>query len=151
MLLTPIPVVVFKAVTMINGTSHHQVNITLAAGMLFCYLTTCVAYFKVFRIIRQHQQQVQGNQTSQNFDQPAINLAKYKKSVVTILYILALFSLCFLPVIVCALVRAQVGEGLETDMVFIVSLVLLFLSSSLNPVLYLCRMKDIRNGVKRLL
>ena len=32
-------------------------------------------------------------ETSQNFGQPAIDLAKYKKSVVSILYILLLFSL----------------------------------------------------------
>ena len=39
-LLIPIPFVVFKVVTIINGTSHRQVNIALAAGVLFCYLTS---------------------------------------------------------------------------------------------------------------
>ena len=144
-LLIPIPLVVFKTVTIIKGTSHRQVNITLAAGMLLCYLTTCVAYFKVFRIIRQHQQQVQGNQSSQSVGQPAINLAKYKKSVLTILYILALFSSCFLPVMVIFVVRVHVGNMFETEIAFIMSLVLVFLSSSLNPCLYLWRMSDIRN------
>ena len=73
------------------------------------YLTTFVTYFKVFRIIRQHKQQLQGNQSSQNFGQPAINLAKYKKSVVSILFILALLSICFLPVIFILEVIVRVG------------------------------------------
>ena len=142
-LLIPVPLAVFKGVIIIKGTSDRQLNTTIGTFMLFCYLTTCVAYFKVFRIIRQHRQQVQGNQSSQNCGQPAINLAKYKKSVVTILYILALFSFCFLPVIVC-LVVPHVDESVS------LSLMLLFLSSSLNPCLYLWRMNDIRNGVKEL-
>ena len=55
--------------------------------ILLCYFSTLFAYYKVYRIIRQHQQQVQGNQSSQNFGQPAINVAKYKRSVKCILYI----------------------------------------------------------------
>ena len=118
--------------------------------MLFCYVTTSVAYFKVFRIIRQHQQQVQGDQSSQNVGQPTINLAKYKRSLVSILYILALFSFCFLPMIATLAVTAQVGANPETMAAYLVSSVLLFSSSSLNPGLYLWRMNDIRNGVKQL-
>ncbi|XP_068728898.1 high-affinity lysophosphatidic acid receptor-like [Montipora capricornis] len=41
--------------------------------IVLCYLITSFAYYKLYRIIRQHQQQVQGNQSSQNFGQPAIN------------------------------------------------------------------------------
>ena len=113
-LFIPIPLVVFAAL----DTSDRWVHTATAAFMLFCFVTTSVAYFKVFRIIRQYQQQVQGNQSSQSFGQPAINLAKYKKSVVTILYILALFSFCFLPLIVCLVVSAHVGEGFEIDTAF---------------------------------
>ncbi len=43
------------------------------ASVLTCYLITSFAYFKVYRIIRHHQQQVQASETSQNFGQPAID------------------------------------------------------------------------------
>ena len=148
--LIPVPLAVFKGVIIIKGTSDRQVNTTIGAFMLFCYLTTCVAYFNVFRIIRQHRRQVQGNQASQSFGQPAINLEKYKKSVVTILYILALFSFCFLPVIVCLAVSTHVDDCFAVDIAVSMSLVLLILSSSLNPCLYIWRMNDIRNEVKQL-
>ena len=152
LLLIPIPLVILSAVAFVKENGEREVNTAVGAFMLLCYLTTSIAYFKIFRIIRQHQQQVQGNQSSQTFGQPAINLAKYKKSVVTILYILALFSCCFLPVIICLVVAAaaNVDDLLVLNVAFTLSLVLLFFSSSLNPVLYLWRMNDIRNGAKQL-
>ena len=143
-LLIPIPLVVCNAMYKREG------NIGSAALILVCYLITALAYFRVFRIIRQHQQQVQGNQSCQNFGQPAINLAKYKRSVVSILYILAIFSLSFLPMIVSLTVLFYKGVSGETAAAYYLSLLLLYLSYSINPFLYLWRMNDVRNGVKQL-
>ena len=152
LLFIPISPSVFKARSIEDGRSEDSINTALAACMLFCFLITSVAYYKVFRIIRQHQQQVQGNQSSQNFGQPTINLAKYKKSVVSILYILAVFSFCFLPMTVAlGMMSVKESDFQEMEAVFSVTLVLVFLSSSLNPVLYLWRLNDIRIGVKHLL
>ena len=150
MWIIPIPLVVLTAMDfMIPERKMHEVKLTIAALMLICYLITSVAYYKVFRIIRQHQQQVQGNQSSQNFSQPAINLAKYKRSVVSILYILALFSLSFLPMTVSLTMHVFKGTGFESQVAYDVSLLLIFSSSSLNPCLYLWRMNDVRTGVKK--
>ena len=149
--LIPIPLVVFSALNFTTPErSRRDWRATIAVLMLFCYSSTSVAYFKVFRIIHQHQQQVQGNQSSQNFGQPAINLARYKRSVVSILCILAVFSFCFLPMIITLAVTAQVGSNPHSSAAYVVSLAVLFLSSSLNPGLYLWRMSDIRIGVKQL-
>ena len=152
LLFIPIGASILKARSIEGGRrAEDNVNILIAACMLLCYLITSLAYFNVFRIIRQHQQQIQGNQSSQNFGQPAINLAKYKRSVVSILYILAVFSFCFLPMIVFLVINAHVGDSHEIEMASSVSLALLFLASSLNPFLYFWRMNDIRVGVKQLL
>ena len=124
----------FSCSSFCKKKSELEANTAIAAFMLFCYLTTFVAYFKVFRIIRQHQQQVQGNQYSQIFGQPAINLTMHKKSVVTILYILALFSCCFLPVVVCVVAAAHVDDMLALSVALTLSLVFLFSSSYLNSV-----------------
>ena len=148
--LVPVPLAVFNTLNVIKGTFVQEVNTAIAVCMLCCYLTTSVAYFKVYRIIRQHQQQVQGNQPHQNFGQPAIDFAKYRKSVVSIAYILALFSFCFLPIIVSLLLLVHTDFSVKIRTAYSVSLLLLFLSSSLNPGLYVSRMKDVRDGVKKL-
>ena len=125
----------------------------LAVFMLVCLLVTFFAYFKLFRIIRQHQQQVQGNLSSQSARQPGINVAKLKRSLRSIFYILALFSLTVLPVVVTMtlIVTNKFSSFSLLSVVYQISLSIYFSSSSLNPVLYLWRMKDIRNGVKHLL
>lgn len=148
--LLPIPALVLRSMETINpGTAKQQLEITIMAGILFCLLATFFAYFKIFRIIRNHQLQISDSQSSQNFGQLAINLAKYRKSVNTILYILGLYCLCFLPITVSLSVQFKVGYNSKLMLALSVSHVLLFSSSSLNPVLYLWKMNDIRNGVKR--
>ncbi len=118
--------------------------------MLSCYLTTSFAYFKVYRIIRRHQQQVQAKETSLNFGRQAVDLAKYKKSVASMLYIVVLFSFCFIPFIVSSGVFINVPITFETVVAIRLSEVFLYLSSSLNPGLFVWRMNDIRTGVKQL-
>jgi len=148
-LVLPVPLVAVRLFSDVKyETYSRDVYTTTLALMLFCFVTTSFAYFKVYQIIRHHQQQV--HDTSQNFGQPGIDLAKYKKSVVSILYILLLFSVCFLPFVVSTVMFLFWGRSLELGVAFGLSMLLLFLSSALNPSLYLWRMNDIRNGVKQL-
>ena len=149
-LLVPIPLVTLQVFNFIEERLVLEANAISGVYMLSCYLATSVAYFKVFRIIRQHQHQIQGNQSRQNFGRPAIDLAKYKKSIFSILYILALFSLCILPFIVSLFLLVLLGEEIGMWAPYHVSLVFLFSASCLNPGLYIWRMKDVRDGVKKL-
>ena len=151
LLLFPIPTVVFRSLENVDEAYGRTMRLIFITQMLFCYIITSSAHFKVYQIIRRHQQQVQTNTTSQSFGESAIDLAKYKKSIATMIYILLLFSFCFLPYIVSSMMYFGLSrKTLETYSAYRVSVVLLFLSSSLNPALYLWRMRDIRNGVKHL-
>ena len=149
-LLAPVPLVTLQALNLITKKMKLETNAVMGAYGLSCYLATSVAYFKVFRIIRQHQQQIHTNQSRQNCGQPAINLAKYKKSIFSILYILALFSLCVLPFIVSPFLLVLLGEDNRRWAPYHLSCVFLFLAPCLNPGLYIWRMKEVRDGVKKL-
>ena len=150
-LILPIPLVVVRLFGDVKPETYRsRVYTTILTLMLFCFLTTSFAYFKVYQIIRHHQKRVRENETSQNFGQPAIDLAKYKKSVVSILYILLLFSVCFLPFVVSSGFLVFLGESPDLGIAINVFMVLLFLSSALNPGLYPWRMNDIRNAFKQL-
>lgn len=151
-LIIPIPTVVFRVLANDRNSYDTSMRAAIIATMLACYLTTSFAYFKVYRIIRRHQQQVQSNEASQNYAQQAISLAKYKKSVTTMLFIIASLSICFIPLVVSSGIIINLDQlGAEIYIADTVFIILIFLSSSLNPVLYLWRMKDIRYGVKQLL
>lgn len=108
----------------------------------FCVALTAFAYFKVFQIIRRHQNQVHTNQT-------AIDLEKYRRSFFTILYILAIFVLSYSPYLCIIVVFPAIkncGASYYATMNFCV--VIVFSSSFLNPLLYYWRIKEIRDGVK---
>ena len=149
-LLVPVPLVTLQALNLITKKMKLETNAAMGAYGLSCYLATSVAYFKVFRIIRQRQQQIHTNQSRQNFGQPAIDLAKYKKSIFSVLCILALFSLCILPFIVSLFLLVLLGKKEGNWGPKHVSLVILLSASCLNPGLYIWRMKDVRDGVKKL-
>ena len=120
--------------------------------LAFSLTATSVSYYKVFRIIRSHQQQVQANESSHNFGQPSIDLVRYKKSVCSILYILGAFYVSYIPcLIITALYIAFNDLNNELQMAFMMSTMFLYLSCSLNPIIYIWRMTYVRNGVKTLL
>ena len=68
----------------------------MVSDISFCYIIILFAYYKVYKIIRHHQQQIKASEVpTQRFGQNAINMEKYKRSVATRIYILLLFSVCF--------------------------------------------------------
>ena len=151
MFILPIPYVVLHT----QGERKHRVALDIASILLllFSLCVTTLVYFKVFIIIRCHQQRVNhAGESSNNQPQPSINIAKYKKSVYSIIYILAVFYLGYAPM----LITFGIYLGLpitysDTRISALKAMVVFpFMSSSLNPILYLWRMKDIRDEVKRL-
>jgi len=112
LLLIPVPLVVLQYLDLVNENDGHELITTIVTMMLFCYLTTALAYFKVYQAIRRHQHDVKVREPAPNIGRPGIDLVKYKRSVATILYILLLFSLCFcLPFVVSAGVYISIGPS----------------------------------------
>ena len=110
-----------------------------------CILVMAVSYYKVFGIIRHHQKGVQANQNS-------INIAKYRKSIFTVLYIFSLFVISYLPYLVYTLTFYALQEFGDTFLTCSsLTTVIVYSSSLLNPLLYCWRMKEIKMGVKRLM
>ena len=132
-------------------TEYFDVPITsIIEGVMafFCFAISSLAYFKVFRIIHHHQQQVHANTNPAG--QNVINLEKYRKSVHTILWILALFLLCYSPFALSTTFMKALDISYETSLTVLhLATTFLFLSSSLNPFLYIWRLKDIRNEAKQ--
>ena len=117
--------------------------VVLLFGAALCFSLTIFAYFKVFRIIREHQSQVQTNQN-------AIDIQKYRKSVFTILYILAIFLLSYVP-FVCGLLAFSIMDDFRAESssaAIVACTAVVFSSSFVNPLLYYWRIKEIRDSVR---
>lgn len=154
MYLLPIPLIAFRLVQSTDGCVFLRSDVAEGIVVLLCLLITAFFYFKVFQIIRLHQNQIHVNQQNHNFGQPAIDIAKYKRSVITILYISGLFAICYLPsalFLIVMLFYPNFQFKVEVVMVTRILTSLYFLLSALNPLSYCWRMRDLRSKVIQLL
>ena len=116
--------------------------VVFVLGAALCFFITVFAYFKVYRIIRLHQNQVQSYEN-------AIDIEKYKRSVLTILYILAIYLLSYVPFVCCIVVVSVVDLRSESwNAAVDACTVIVFSSSFSNPLLYYWRIKEIRHSVR---
>ena len=105
------------------------------------------SYVKIFVKLRQHQGRVQDrrNQEQQNEGLPPINMQRYKRTVSNIAWVQMTMVACYVPFIVATVLTRDTRDN---DIAWIVSVTLLYLNSSLNPLVYCWKMKEIKRAVK---
>ena len=74
-----------------------------------------------------------------------MNIARYKKSVSSILWVQLALVACYIPWSIVALLSVI---GIENDMAWITTETLVFLNSSFNPILYCLKIIEERQAVK---
>ena len=113
--------------------------------------TTFVAYIKVFGVLRRHRNQIRA-QTRSAWS--GVNMPKYKKSVITMVYVLVLFLVCYTPFLTAMAVRVLVGYSPSVKVAYEWGATVVYLNSTLNPLLYWFRMQEIRlaayNAIRKL-
>ena len=112
-------------------------------------------YIKIFITLRHQQAQVQGNvQPGQlNGEENPLNIARYKKTVWSIAWVQLALLTSYVPYTVTSLLFRYGNIEFSTFRfsVFTFSVFLLYLNSSLNPILYCWRIRDVRQEVKNIL
>ena len=152
--LLPTPFITSRLARSLDGCYPNKLDAAEGIVVFICLMIASVFYFKVLQLIRRHQLQIQATQPNQGFGQAAIDIAKYNKSVIMLLYIFALFSICYLPSAVFLQVMLFYQDFQYTTEVNILTKMLstlYYLSSALNPLLYCWRIRDLRVRVRQLL
>ena len=116
-------------------------------GGTFFLVASVFSYVKIFLKLRQHQGRVQDrrNQEQQNEGLPPINMQRYKRTVSNIAWIQMTMVACYVPFIVATVLNRDTRDN---DIAWNVSVTLLYLNSSLNPLVYCWKMKEIKRAVK---
>ena len=124
-----------------------------AVVMLISLLISAISYAKIYFRLRHQLLRVQGHvhqrqQLPPNGVVPtALNVARYKKTVSFIAWIqLGLFA-CYSPLCI-TLVSDHFEEEFLDDNIIYFFLCLLFLNSSLNPILYCWKIREVKQAVK---
>ena len=104
---------------------------------------------RIFTILRRHQQQIQDqtNIASRLHGLPQINILKYRKSVLAILYVVMVAFLNYVPFGICYAIIYYSGETPQNRVALESTLTILFLNSSLNPFIYCWRIREIRRFI----
>ncbi len=115
--------------------------------LLLSLLVTAVCYLQIFSILRRHQRQIQA--TERVVSQPktaTLDLKKYKKSALTMGYVVILFICSNIPFLTAMVVRVVIGYNSSVKLAYEIGSTIMYVNSTLNPVLYLVRMKDVRRA-----
>ena len=138
------------AVSLIDGfwtRSSFIISKVVPTVIVLCIVTSVYCYRKIFFRLRGHQVHMQ-DQVHQG--QPnGGEIARYRKTVSTALWLQITLVACYLPQ---ALVRASASLFPMSDVSFVLGLryaiSLMYLNSSLNPFLYIWRIREVRKAVK---
>ena len=119
--------------------------------VLTCIVTSTFCYTKIYLTLRHHQTHVQGHvqQGQLSGKGVTLNTARYRKTVSTALLLQIALLACYLPYAI--LVGAFVNTGSQTPSLnfsWAVTVTLLLFNSTLNPLLYCWKMREVRKAVK---
>ena len=108
------------------------------------------SYTRIFFKLRQQQAQVQGLYQGQpNGEGIPLNTARYKKTVSSIAWLQLALVACYVPFnISFASIVITGWNGMNANIVWVSTGTLLYLNSSLNPILYCWKIKEVRQAVK---
>ena len=122
-------------------------RIAVFPGIVGLVLTTLV-YINIFLTIRRHKNQIQALQVQGlGVNQETARFARLVKSAVGMFYVYLVFLICYLPFLICVVATEIHGPSIHLKSWYIFSMTLVFLGSSLNPVIYCWKMRHIRHAI----
>ena len=119
---------------------------------LFSFFTTAFSFTKIVLKLRQQQAQVQQRvgQEQVNGGEIPLNIARYKKMVHTVAWLQMALIVCYMP-FMSLLLFAIVTQRFGNAFLYRSAITVVFLNSSINPILYCWRIREVKREVKSIL
>ena len=120
--------------------------VSFVAIKLACIITATSLSVKLYRTLRRHVNKFQVPQVAQNDQVKSVQ--RKKKSAVASLYMYLVFIVCYLPNLCRLFITAAIPEPrIDVKHLRCYTLTLLFLNSTLNPLIYCWKMKRIQHTI----
>ena len=118
-----------------------------------CYLTTAFFYFKIYLAVRHHSNQIHvlQAQLAQNNEGDMTNAARERKAAVGTFYVYLVFLICYVPSTCGWIIHTSTGPSTMLLQFGLYTNTLLFLNSSLNPLIYSWKMRHVRHAIMEIL
>ena len=117
--------------------------------ILLCIFISLFCYSKIFFTLRHNQTQaVQQRQGQSNGGGIPFNIARYRKTVATAIWVEVTLIACYLPYSIVIAVIVNYGSSPFLDVIWESTATLVCFNSSLNPILYCWKIKAVKQEVK---
>ena len=128
----------------VNVTSYYSSIVDFV-----CIAVSICCYAKIYQKLRHHQGQIQHVQQGQpHGEEPPLNITRYRKTVSSALWLQVAVVACFLPMGVMTALLAISDFTPSFFLPWVISLTFVYLNSTLNPILYCWKIKEVRRAVK---
>ena len=132
-----------------SSATQNLVLLVIAATGFIVSFVVCT---RIYLTVRRHKKQIQSMQIQEIFQaREKANFTALIKSTVGLFYVYLVFLISYLPFFICIAVVRIYGSSIAFRKVFIFSWTLIFLNSSLNPVIYCWKMRHIRRVIIEIL
>ena len=111
-------------------------------------LITTVAYFRIYKTVRRHQNQIQSQ--CQTLNAQAMEALRERKSAINALIVYIVFLACYVPYLCCTILLLVDKLRVSFLAGYQISLFLILLNSSINPLVYCWRYREIRHISKNI-
>ena len=121
--------------------------IFVATGL--CLFGSSYCYINIYQKLRNQQAQIQGHvhQGQPNREEP-LNIARFKNTVCCAVFVQLTVVICYLPLAINTALVVAVTEWTSTlFLTFLFSVTLVSLNSTLNPILYCWKIREVRRAV----
>ena len=121
-------------------------------AILLCVVISIVSHTKIFLTLHHNKIRVQSHislgQPSQAF---SLNKARYRKAVSSALWVQITQVVCYLPYFIAVTLMTREGFALPPYLAREYTTTLVFVNSSLNPMLYCWKIREVREAMKEII
>jgi hypothetical protein len=129
-------------------------GINLFVAITFNLLIISFSYYKILKVVRRHAIQINNVEQLSHAEPKSRGIAdvlKHKKLVYTMLYVALLVLVSYAPLGCVVAVYIYMGNFKTLQTAFDITITLMLINSSINPVYYYFRIAEIRRAVLKTL
>lgn len=128
-----------------------MVKLSVMATIALCLFAATFSYIQIYHVVSRHYFSDMKLKCAMKKEHPeqAVNMAKFKSHAISTFWVYCLIVLCYLPyfcvVVTITLTKLSTAKRFCYEM----TAILVFINSSLNPLVYCWRLRDIRCAVRK--
>lgn len=128
-----------------------MVKITVMATIVVCLFTATFCYVQIYLVVSRHYHtdfNLKCVFEQKNTHKQAASMASFKSHVLSTFWVYCLIIVCYLPYFCVVAVITLTGLSSTKRFAYEITALLVFINSSLNPLVYCWRLRGIRNAVR---